>query len=148
MRGDGPGDGNSTASGIIYSPHRGDGPQLGTVVIEQLADGLDTNPAPSQWGGWDLSGGQWQRLAGALAFFRKDAPVLICDESTSGLDSRAEEAMYERIRTLGAGRTVILITHRLGSTWGADRIVVLDRGPGPGHPPVRADPGRPAPGAG
>ncbi|MGW0033113.1 ABC transporter ATP-binding protein [Streptomyces sp. NPDC003314] len=98
------------------------------AVIEQLADGLDTNLAPSQWGGRDLSGGQWQRLAGARAFFRKDAPVLICDEPTSALDPRAEEAMYERIRALGAGRTVILITHRLGSTRSADRIVVLDRG--------------------
>ncbi|MBU7598948.1 ABC transporter ATP-binding protein/permease [Streptomyces sp. P38-E01] len=98
------------------------------MVIEQLADGLDTNLAPSQWGGRDLSGGQWQRLAGARAFFRKDAPVLICDEPTSALDPRAEEAMYERIRALGAGRTVILITHRLGSTRGADRVVVLDRG--------------------
>ncbi|MFB7032084.1 MULTISPECIES: ABC transporter ATP-binding protein [unclassified Streptomyces] len=98
------------------------------AVIEQLADGLDTSLAPSQWGGRDLSGGQWQRLAGARAFFRKDAPVLICDEPTSALDPRAEEAMYERIRALGAGRTVILITHRLGSTRSADRIVVLDRG--------------------
>ncbi|MET9932320.1 MULTISPECIES: ABC transporter ATP-binding protein [unclassified Streptomyces] len=98
------------------------------AVIEQLADGLDTNLAPSQWGGRDLSGGQWQRLAGARAFFRKDAPVLICDEPTSALDPRAEEAMYERIRALGVGRTVILITHRLGSTRSADRIVVLERG--------------------
>ncbi|MGW9438652.1 ABC transporter ATP-binding protein [Streptomyces sp. NPDC055607] len=98
------------------------------AVIEQLADGLDTNLAPSQWGGRDLSGGQWQRLAGARAFLRKDAPVLICDEPTSALDPRAEEAMYERIRALGVGRTVILITHRLGSTRSADRIVVLERG--------------------
>ncbi|MFB6980305.1 hypothetical protein [Streptomyces scopuliridis] len=44
------------------------------------------------------------------------------------LDPLAEEAVYERIRTLSAGRTVILITHRLGSTCGADRIIVLARG--------------------
>ncbi|MFG3429373.1 ABC transporter ATP-binding protein [Streptomyces californicus] len=97
-------------------------------VIACLADGLDTNLAPSQWGGRDLSGGQWQRLAGARAFHRKDAPVLICDEPTSALDPRAEEAVYDRIRALSEGRSVILITHRLGSTRAADRIIVLDGG--------------------
>ncbi|MFE2038771.1 ABC transporter ATP-binding protein [Streptomyces scopuliridis] len=70
---------------------------------------------------------QWQRIAAARAFYR-DAPVPICDEPTSALDPLAEEAVYERIRTLSAGRTVILITHRLGSTRGADRIIVLDHG--------------------
>lgn len=97
-------------------------------VIARLSEGLDTSLAPSQWGGRDLSGGQWQRLAGARAFYRKDAPILICDEPTSALDPRAEEAVYDRIRALSAGRTVILITHRLGSTRAADRIVVLDGG--------------------
>ncbi|MGV2917006.1 ABC transporter ATP-binding protein [Streptomyces alfalfae] len=97
-------------------------------VIACLSDGLDTNLAPSQWGGRDLSGGQWQRLAGARAFHRKDAPVLICDEPTSALDPRAEEAVYDRIRALSEDRTVILITHRLGSTRAADRIIVLDGG--------------------
>ncbi|MGW0670713.1 ABC transporter ATP-binding protein [Streptomyces sp. NPDC002746] len=97
-------------------------------VIACLSDGLDTNLAPSQWGGRDLSGGQWQRLAGARAFHRKDAPVLICDEPTSALDPRAEEAVYDRIRALSEQRTVILITHRLGSTRAADRIIVLDGG--------------------
>ncbi|MFE2690159.1 ABC transporter ATP-binding protein [Streptomyces mirabilis] len=97
-------------------------------VIARLPDGLDTNLAPSQWGGRDLSGGQWQRLAGARAFHRKDAPVLICDEPTSALDPRAEEAVYDRIRALSERRTVILITHRLGSTRAADRILVLDGG--------------------
>ncbi|ROQ65257.1 ATP-binding cassette subfamily B protein [Streptomyces sp. CEV 2-1] len=97
-------------------------------VIACLSDGLDTNLAPSQWGGRDLSGGQWQRLAGARAFHRRDAPVLICDEPTSALDPRAEEAVYDRIRALSEGRSVILITHRLGSTRAADRIIVLDSG--------------------
>jgi ATP-binding cassette subfamily B protein len=97
-------------------------------VIARLPDGLDTSLAPSQWGGRDLSGGQWQRLAGARAFHRKDAPLLICDEPTSALDPRAEEAVYDRIRSLSEGRTVILITHRLGSTRAADRILVLDGG--------------------
>ncbi|MEU8545358.1 ABC transporter ATP-binding protein [Streptomyces sp. NPDC048717] len=97
-------------------------------VIAQLPDGLDTNLAPSHWGGRDLSGGQWQRLAGARAFYRHDAPLLICDEPTSALDPRTEEAVYDRIRALSTGRTVVLITHRLGSTRAAARIIVLDGG--------------------
>ncbi|MGP4084241.1 ATP-binding cassette domain-containing protein [Streptomyces sp. KR55] len=79
-------------------------------VIARLPNGLDTNLAPSQWGGRDLAGGQWQRLAGARVFHRKDAPLLICDEPTSALDLRAEEAVYDRIRALSEGRTVVLIT--------------------------------------
>ncbi len=98
------------------------------TVLDALADGLDTNLAPSWWGGRDLSGGQWQRIAGARAFYRDQAELLICDEPTSALDARAEEAVYDRIRTLSEGRSVVLITHRLGSTRQADRIVVLDRG--------------------
>ncbi|MFE2938489.1 ABC transporter ATP-binding protein [Streptomyces sp. NPDC059255] len=97
------------------------------TVLNSLPDGLDTNLAPSWWGGRDLSGGQWQRIAAARAFYR-NAPVLICDEPTSALDPLAEEAVYERIRNLSAGRTVILITHRLGSTRAANRIIVLDGG--------------------
>ncbi|MGW5680054.1 ABC transporter ATP-binding protein, partial [Streptomyces sp. NPDC003860] len=97
------------------------------TVLATLPGGLDANLAPSWWGGRDLSGGQWQRIAGARAFYR-DGPVLICDEPTSALDPLAEEAVYERIRTLSTGRTVILITHRLGSTRAADRIIVLDHG--------------------
>ncbi|MFD7499566.1 ABC transporter ATP-binding protein [Streptomyces sp. NPDC059850] len=96
-------------------------------MLTALPDGLDTSLAPSQWGGRDLSGGQWQRIAAARAFYR-DASVLVCDEPTSALDPRAEEAVYERIRALADGRTVLLITHRLGSTRNADRIIVLDGG--------------------
>ncbi len=97
------------------------------TVLRALPDGLDTNLAPSWWGGRDLSGGQWQRIAAARAIYR-GAPVLICDEPTSALDPLAEEAVYRRIQTLAQGRTVILITHRLGATRSADRILVLDQG--------------------
>lgn len=97
------------------------------TVLSSLPDGLNTNLAPSWWGGRDLSGGQWQRIATARAFYR-NAPVLICDEPTSALDPLAEEAVYQRIQALSQGRTVILITHRLGSTRTADRILVLDGG--------------------
>ncbi|GAB3120949.1 ABC transporter ATP-binding protein [Streptomyces calidiresistens] len=97
------------------------------TVLDSLPDGLNTNLAPSWWGGRDLSGGQWQRIATARAFYR-DAPILICDEPTSALDPLAEEAVYRRIQALAKGRSVILITHRLGSTRTADRIIVLDGG--------------------
>lgn len=96
-------------------------------VLNTLPNGLDTNLAPSWWGGRDLSGGQWQRIAAARAVYR-NAPVLICDEPTSALDPLAEEAVYRRIQTLADGRTVILISHRLGATRTADRILVLDGG--------------------
>ncbi|WP_328466964.1 ATP-binding cassette domain-containing protein [Actinoplanes sp. NBC_00393] len=77
--------------------------------------------------GADLSGGQWQRLAVSRAFHR-DAPLLICDEPTANLDARAEHDVYQRLRDLAAGRTVVLITHRMASVREADRIYVLDHG--------------------
>jgi ATP-binding cassette subfamily B protein len=77
--------------------------------------------------GADLSGGQWQRLAISRAFYR-DAPLLICDEPTANLDARAEHDVYRRLRELAAGRTVVLITHRMASVREADRIYVLDHG--------------------
>ena len=77
--------------------------------------------------GADLSGGQWQRLAVSRSFYR-DAPLLICDEPTANLDARAEHAVYQRLRELAAGRTVVLITHRMASVREADRIYVLDHG--------------------
>ncbi|BCJ51142.1 multidrug ABC transporter permease [Actinoplanes sp. NBRC 14428] len=77
--------------------------------------------------GADLSGGQWQRLAVSRAFYR-DAALLICDEPTANLDARAEHEVYLRLRDLAAGRTVVLITHRMASVREADRIYVLDHG--------------------
>ncbi|GAA0922473.1 ABC transporter ATP-binding protein [Nonomuraea longicatena] len=77
--------------------------------------------------GQELSGGQWQRIAVARGFHR-DAPLLICDEPTAALDARAEHALFEQIRAHAAGRTVLLITHRLASVRYADRIYVLERG--------------------
>ena len=75
----------------------------------------------------DLSVGQWQLVALARAFFR-DAPFLILDEPTAALDARAEHALFERIRELAAGRTVLLISHRFSSVRSADRIFVLREG--------------------
>ncbi|MGW2592368.1 ABC transporter ATP-binding protein [Streptomyces sp. NPDC001515] len=96
-------------------------------VIAALPHGLDTSLARSWWGGHDLSGGQWQRVAVARAFHR-DAPVLVLDEPTAALDARAEHRIYTRLKALAAGRATVFITHRLANTRLADRIIVLDRG--------------------
>lgn len=97
------------------------------ALLASLPDGLDTSLARSWWGGHDLSGGQWQRVALARAFHR-DAQVLVMDEPTAALDARAEAALFASLRTLAAGRTTFLVTHRLASTRHADRIIVLDHG--------------------
>jgi ATP-binding cassette subfamily B protein len=78
-------------------------------------------------GGYDLSIGQWQRLALARAFFR-DASLVILDEPTAALDARAESRLFERMRRLLEGRSAVLISHRFSSVRSADRIYVLEHG--------------------
>ncbi|MGW4963481.1 ABC transporter ATP-binding protein [Nonomuraea sp. NPDC004186] len=97
-------------------------------VVARLSDGYDALLDRRFRGGHDLSGGQWQRIAVARGFYRDDAALVIFDEPTSALDARAEHALFERIRGHAAGRTVVLITHRLASVRYADRIYVLDGG--------------------
>lgn len=96
-------------------------------VIAGLPEGLNT-----QLGRWfdkgvDLSGGQWQRVALSRAFMRQDADVLVLDEPTAALDAEAEAEVFERVRTLAQGRTLILISHRFPTVRQADRIVVLEK---------------------
>ncbi|SER40486.1 ABC transporter ATP-binding protein [Actinokineospora terrae] len=97
------------------------------AVVATLSHGWDSLLTTRFRDGHDLSGGQWQRLSVARALYR-DAPILICDEPTAALDARAEAAVYESLRTLQTGRTVILITHRLASVRHADVIVILHQG--------------------
>jgi ATP-binding cassette subfamily B protein len=75
-----------------------------------------------------LSGGQWQRVALARAVVRADADLIICDEPNSGLDAEAEAEVHEMLRGHRAGRTSVLVSHRLSALRDADRIVVLDGG--------------------
>ena len=96
-------------------------------AIQGLNLGYDTLLGPEYYGGSDLSGGQWQRIALARAFFR-DAPIVILDEPTASLDPRAEAALYSSMGELFAGRGVLLISHRFGSVRTADRIYVLREG--------------------
>ena len=96
-------------------------------VIARLPRGWKTLLSRQFRGGHDLSAGQWQRLAVARGLFR-DAPLVIWDEPTAPLDAKAEHAVYQSLRRLAKGRTVILITHRLAAIQDADRIFFLDRG--------------------
>ncbi len=79
------------------------------------------------FGGAELSGGEWQRLALARAFLRK-AELIILDEPTSAMDSWAEADWLMRFRRLVAGRTALIITHRFTTALQADVIHVMDQG--------------------
>jgi ATP-binding cassette, subfamily B, bacterial len=95
--------------------------------LSSLSSGYETVLGPEFEGGSDLSIGEWQRVALARAFFRH-APFVILDEPTASLDPRAEHDLFERIRALLAGRTVLLISHRFSSVRHADRIYVMHGG--------------------
>ncbi|MEJ8649571.1 ABC transporter ATP-binding protein [Streptomyces sp. MS1.AVA.3] len=94
------------------------------VFIAALPDGYDTVIAP---GTSRLSGGQLQRIAIARAMLR-NAPVLILDEPTTGLDTLATQRILAPLRRLAEGRTTLVITHDLDLATDADRILVLDEG--------------------
>lgn len=97
------------------------------ATIARLPQGYDTLMGKWFPGGCELSGGEWQRLALARAFFR-DAPIMILDEPTSAMDSWAEVDWLHRFRNLAAGRTVLVITHRFTVAKQADVIHVMRQG--------------------
>ena len=92
--------------------------------VTALPEGYDTVIGER---GIRLSGGQRQRIAIARALLR-DAPVLVLDEALSSVDARNEAVIQQALDRLMAGRTTLILAHRLSSVIGADRIVVLDHG--------------------
>ncbi|MFI6492884.1 ABC transporter ATP-binding protein [Streptomyces sp. NPDC050564] len=110
----------ATEAEIVAAAHAADAHEF----IRLLPEGYDTLVGQR---GRTLSGGQRQRLAIARAMIR-DAPVLLLDEPTTGLDAQSGRRIMDPLRRLMAGRTTIVISHNLLTVRDATRIVVLDRG--------------------
>ncbi|TSA33529.1 MAG: ABC transporter ATP-binding protein [Verrucomicrobiaceae bacterium] len=92
--------------------------------IEKLPEKLDARVGE---GGSTLSGGQRQRLAIARALLA-NPPVLLFDEATSALDTLSERLIHETMRRVCAGRTTLIIAHRLATVRDCDRILVINNG--------------------
>ncbi|WP_203855192.1 ABC transporter ATP-binding protein [Plantactinospora mayteni] len=99
-------------------------------VLERLPRGADTPLSRTRSGGVDLSGGQWQHviLARACYAVHTGARVLVLDEPTAHLDVRTESEVFDRLSGTRNGATTVLISHRLSTVRGADRIVLLADG--------------------
>lgn len=92
--------------------------------LERLPQGIDTEVAE---GGATLSGGERQRLSIARALL-KDAPVILLDEATASLDPESETRVQQALAELTAGKTVIMVAHRMRTVLNADHVVVIDGG--------------------
>ena len=103
------------------------GAGLGDDFVLRLPQGYDTPLGKVLRGGVDVSGGEWQRLAMARSL-ATDAPVRVLDEPTAALDPLAESELYRSYSRAATGLTTLFISHRLGSTRIADRILVVDGG--------------------
>ncbi|HEX3928500.1 MAG TPA: ABC transporter ATP-binding protein [Gemmatimonadales bacterium] len=100
---------------------------LAAEVVARLPQGYDQMLGRHVDGGVELSGGEWQKVALARAYFR-DAQLLILDEPSSALDARAECEVFERFDDLADGKMAVLISHRFSTVRMADRVLVLANG--------------------
>jgi ATP-binding cassette subfamily B protein len=111
-------------TGGIYAAAR---KSLAAQVIEKLPHNYEQLLGLRFEGGVDLSGGEWQKIALARAYFR-DAQLLILDEPTASLDAKSENEVFQQFADLTASKTALLISHRFSTVRMADRIVVLENG--------------------
>jgi len=100
---------------------------LADVVIEKLPLKYDQMLGHLFVNGFELSGGEWQKVALARAYMR-DAPIIILDEPTAALDARSEYDVFKRFSEMTQNRTAVLISHRFSTVRMADRIIVMDKG--------------------
>ncbi|MDE6924729.1 MAG: ABC transporter ATP-binding protein/permease [Acetatifactor sp.] len=107
---------------IAYVLEKADFP----VRSEKLTEGLQTMLG-KDFGGIDLSGGQWQRLAIARGLYRAH-DMIILDEPTAAIDPLEEADIYRKFAEISRDKTAFIVTHRLGSARIADRIIVMDAG--------------------
>lgn len=99
--------------------------QLG-LNVDHLPQGFDTLLG-KEYGGIDLSGGQWNRIAIARGLY-KESTLIVLDEPTAAIDPIEEKKLYEMFESVSKGKTSIMITHRLSSVRLASRILVMDQG--------------------
>lgn len=103
------------------------------AMVASWPEGLESPLGRTYRDGWELSGGEWQRLAIARAMMRPAPVLVVLDEPTSALDPEAEQALHDRYagaarRAAAEGGVTVLVSHRLSSVPSADLIVVLDDG--------------------
>ena len=99
-----------------------------TEFIEALPEGFNTQLGKWFFGGQELSGGQWQKIALSRAFMRTEADILVLDEPTSAMDAEAETRLFEQFREATQNQMAILISHRFSTVRRADNIIVLAQG--------------------
>lgn len=100
------------------------------VGLKEKVDGLaqgDNTKLFNEFGGADLSGGEWQKVSIARSLYRRHH-IIILDEPSSALDPLSEIQMYKNLEEMVQGKTAVVVTHRLGSVKFADKIAVMRYG--------------------
>lgn len=122
---------------IAYGKIKSDGTLKGVIeasissgankVSKDFKKGYDQMLGKLFEGGIELSGGQWQKVALARAFYR-NAPILVLDEPTASIDARAEAEIFDKVEKLSKDKTVVIISHRFSTVRNADKIYVIESG--------------------